>query len=67
MDVKRSIGTVFEWRGPSVFTLDNKMRQIASGTRAGQLARQRQIDSLHEQKQVFVYSKGRLDNAKTKE
>jgi hypothetical protein len=67
MTVQRSTGTVFDWRGPSVFSLDHKMKQIASGTRAGQLARQRQIDSLHEKKQVFVYSKGRLDNAKTKD
>ena len=66
MSVPRSTGTVFDWRGPSVFTLDNKMRQIASGTRAGQLARQRGYGNLDEKKQVFVYSKGRLDNAKTK-
>jgi len=58
MNVRRSTGTVFDWRGPSVFTLDNKMKQMASGARAGQLASQRAADKINEKKQVFVYSKG---------
>ena len=67
MSVQRSTGTVFDWQGPSVFTLDNKMKQMASGARAGQLASQRAADKINEKKQVFVYSKGGFDNAKTKE
>lgn len=59
MTAQKSTGTVFDWRGPSVFSLDTKMKQIASGTRAGQLARQREIDRLNEKKQVLVYSKGK--------
>lgn len=66
MSVPRSTGTVFDWRGPSAFVLDNKMKQMASGVRAGQLASQRAADKINEKKQVFVYSKGRLDDAKTK-
>ena len=66
MSVRRSMGTVFDWRGPSAFVLDNKMKQMASGVRAGQLASQRAADKINEKKQVFVYSKGRLDDAKTK-
>ena len=65
MSVQRSTGTVFEWRGPSVFTLDKKMKQFANGGRFGQLASQTARENLEEKKQVFVYSKGRLDNAKT--
>ena len=59
MIVQRSTGTVFDWRGPSVFTLDNKMRQMASGVRAGQLASQTAKNKLEEKKQVLVYSKGK--------
>jgi len=66
MSVQRSTGTVFDWRGPSVFTLDKKMKQFANGGRFGQLASQRGYGSLDDKKQVFVYSKGRLDDAKTK-
>lgn len=66
MSVQRSTGTIFDWRGPSVFTLDSKMKQMASGARAGQLASQRAADKINEKKQVFIYSKGRLDDAKTK-
>ena len=66
MNVRRSTGTVFDWQGPSVFTLDKKMKQFANGGRFGQLASQRGYGSLDDKKQVFVYSKGRLDDAKTK-
>lgn len=54
---------VFDWRGPSVFSLDAKMKQIASGVKGGQLASQR---TLNEKKQVLAYSKGK-QSAKTKE
>ena len=67
MTVQRSTGTAFDWQGPSLFSVDKKMKQIASGVKAGQLASQRARDKLDEKKQVFVYSKGRLDNAKTKD
>jgi len=46
----------FDWRGPSVFTLDVKMKQMASGARAGQLASQRAMDKLSERKQIIIYS-----------
>lgn len=59
MTVRRSTGTVFDWKGPSLYLLDKKMKQMASGVRAGQLARQREIDKLNEQKQVLIYSKGK--------
>lgn len=59
MTAQKSTGTVFDWKGPSVFSSDNKMKQMANGTRAGQLARQREIDRLNEKKQVLVYSKGK--------
>ena len=59
MSVQRSTGTVFDWRGPSVFTLDNKMKQMANGARAGQLARERGCGSIDEKKQVFVYTKAK--------
>jgi hypothetical protein len=64
MSVQRSTGTVFDWQGPSVFTLDNKMRQMASGARAGQIASQRAADKINEKKQVLIYSKGK-ESAKT--
>jgi hypothetical protein len=35
------------------------MKQIASGARAGQLARQRGYGSIDEKKQVFVYTKAK--------
>ena len=57
---------VFDWRGPSVFTLDVKMKQMASGARAGQLASQRAMDKLSERKQIIIYSKGK-ESAKTQE
>jgi hypothetical protein len=56
---------VFDWRGPSVFTSDVKMKQMASGARAGQLASQRAMDKLNEKKQIILYSKGK-ESAKTK-
>ena len=57
---------VFDWRGPSVFSLDVKMKQMASGARAGQLASQRAADKLNEKKQILAYSRGK-ESAKTKE
>jgi hypothetical protein len=57
---------VFDWRGPSVFSLDAKMKQMASGARAGQLASQRAMDRLNDKKQIVIYSKGR-ESAKTTE
>jgi len=59
MSVQRSTGTVFDWQGPSVFTLDKKMKQFANGGRFGQLASQRASDKINEKKQVLVYSKGK--------
>ena len=59
MTVQRSTGTVFDWEGPSMYLLDKKMKQVASGVRSGQLARQREVDKLNEQKQVLIYSKGK--------
>jgi hypothetical protein len=59
MTVRRSTGTVFEWEGPSVFMLDKKMRQMASGARAGQIASQRAADKINEKRQVLIYSKGK--------
>ena len=55
---------VFNWKGPSVFLLDKKMKQMASGARAGQLASQRAMEKLNEKKQIVIYSKGR-ESAKT--
>ena len=57
---------VFDWRGPSVFSLDVKMKQMASGARAGQIASQKAMDKLKEKKQIIIYSKGK-ESAKTKE
>ena len=54
----------FDWRGPSVFTLDVKMKQMANGARAGQLASQKAMDKLSERKQIIIYSKGK-ESAKT--
>ena len=59
MTVRRSTGTAFDWQGPSVFMLDKKMKQVASGVRAGQLASNRAREKLDEKKQVLVYSKGK--------
>jgi len=59
MTVRRSTGTAFDWQGPSVFMLDKKMKQVASGVRAGQLASQRAADKINEKRQVLVYSKGK--------
>lgn len=61
-----SAKNAFDWRGPSVFSSDMKMKQIASGVRGGQLASQRAADKLNERKQVLVYSKGK-ESAKTKD
>jgi len=57
MTVKKSTGTVFDWEGPSLFTSDKKMKQIANGARAGQLARERGYGDIDIKKQVFVYTK----------
>lgn len=54
----------FDWRGPSVFTLDPKMRQAAYGAKAGQIASQKAMDKLNERKQIVIYSKGK-ESAKT--
>ena len=59
MSVQRSIGTVFDWQGPSVFTSGSKMKQMANGVRAGQLASQTAKNKLEEKKQVLVYNKGK--------
>jgi hypothetical protein len=52
----------FDWRGPSVFSTDVKMRQAAYGAKAGQIASQK---TLNEKKQIVIYSKGK-QSAKTK-
>ena len=57
---------VFDWRGPSVFSTDVKMQQMANGAKAGQIASQRAADKLNEKKQVLIYSKGK-ESAKTKD
>ena len=57
--MQNKIKNAFDWEGPSVYLLDKKMKQVASGVRAGQLARQREVDKLNEQKQVLIYSKGK--------
>ena len=60
-----SAKNAFDWQGPSVFSLDSKMKQIASGVKAGQLASQRAADKLlNEKKQILAYSKGK-ESAKT--
>ena len=60
-----SVKSAFDWRGPSVFSLDAKMRQAAYGAKAGQIASQRAMDKLNEKKQIVIYSKGR-QSVKTK-
>jgi hypothetical protein len=57
---------VFDWRGPSVFSTDVKMQQMANGAKAGQIASQKAMDKLMEKKQIIIYSKGK-ESAKTKE
>ena len=52
----------FDWRGPSVFSTDVKMQQMANGAKAGQIASQK---TLNEKKQIVIYSKGK-QSAKTK-
>jgi hypothetical protein len=59
MTVRRSTGTVFDWQGPSLFTLDKKMKQMANGVRAGQLASQTAKIKLEEKNQVFIYAKAK--------
>lgn len=61
-----SVKNAFDWRGPSVFSLDVKMKQMANGARAGQIASQKAMDKLNEKKQIVIYSKGG-QSAKTKE
>ena len=56
---------VFDWRGPSVFSLDVKMKQMANGAKAGQIASQRAMDKLNEKKKIVIYSKGK-ESVKTK-
>jgi hypothetical protein len=60
-----SVKSVFDWRGPSVFSLDVKMKQMANGAKAGQIASQKAMDKLNERKQIVIYSKGK-ESAKTK-
>ena len=60
-----SVKSAFDWRGPSVFSLDAKMRQAAYGAKAGQIASQRAMNKLNEKKQILIYSKGK-EIAKTK-
>lgn len=55
----------FDWRGPSVFSLDVKMKQMANGAKAGQIASQKAMDKLSERKQILIYSKGK-ESVKTK-
>jgi hypothetical protein len=59
MIVRKSTGTVFDWQGPSLFTLDKKMKQMANGVRAGQLASQTAKIKLEEKNQVFIYAKAK--------
>jgi hypothetical protein len=61
-----SVKNVFDWRGPSVFSTDVKMQQMANGAKAGQIASQRAMDRLNEKKQIVIYSKGK-ESVKTKE
>jgi len=49
-----------------VFSLDVKMKQMASGARAGQIVSQKAAEKLNEKRQVLVYSKGK-ESAKTEE
>jgi hypothetical protein len=49
----------FDWRGPSVFSLDKKMKQMASGARAGQLASQRAMDKLSEKNKYSYTARGK--------
>jgi len=62
--MRNKIKNAFDWEGPSVFSTDVKMKQMASGARAGQIASQRAAEKLNEQRQVLVYSKGK-ESAKT--
>ena len=57
--MQNKIKNAFDWEGPSVYVLDKKMKQMASGARAGQIASQRAADKLNEKRQVLVYSKGK--------
>ena len=61
-----SAKNAFDWRGPSVFSTDVKMQQMANGAKAGQIASQRAADKLNEKKQILAYSRGK-ESAKTKE
>jgi hypothetical protein len=57
--MQKKIKNAFDWQGPSVYLLDKRMRQIADGTRAGQIASKRAAEKINEKKQVLVYSKGK--------
>jgi hypothetical protein len=57
--MQNKIKNAFDWQGPSVYLLDKKMKQMASGARAGQIASQRAADKINEKKQVLIYSKGK--------
>jgi hypothetical protein len=62
--MQNKIKNAFDWQGESVFMLDKKMKQMASGARAGQIASQRAADKINEKRQVLAYSKGK-ESAKT--
>jgi len=62
--MNNKIKNAFDWQGESVFMLDKKMKQMASGARAGQIASQRAADKINEKRQVLAYSKGK-ESAKT--
>jgi hypothetical protein len=57
--MQNKIKNVFDWQGPSVYLLDKKLKQAASGVRAGQLASQRAMDKLSERKPIIIYRKGK--------
>jgi hypothetical protein len=57
--MQNKIKNAFDWEGPSVYLLDKKMKQMASGARAGQISSQRAADKINEKRQVLVYSKGK--------
>jgi hypothetical protein len=57
--MQNKIKNAFDWQGPSVYLLDKKMKQMASGARAGQIASQKAADKINEKKQVLIYSKGK--------
>jgi len=55
--MQNKIKNVFDWQGPSVYLLDKKLKQVASGVKAGQLASQKAMDKLSERKPIIIYRK----------